>query len=184
ARFMAAHPDIEIPIFGNGDVDSPQKAELMREQYPDVSGIMIGRGSIGNPWIFNQIKHYLATGEELPKPSLGIRVETCRRHLDMSVAWKGEIVGIREMRRHYPAYFRGLPGFKPLRMKLVTTDQLLEIHETLDYIENEYDPEAISVPAESERKKPKLKIRQGTAVRNKLNLPQASAQPVSFESLC
>lgn len=137
---IAAHPDIEIPIFGNGDVDSPEKAQLMRDTFP-VQGIMIGRGSIGNPWIFKQIKHYMATGEHLPPPSLQEKVDVCRRHLLMSVDWKKEIVAIREMRRHYASYFRGLPNFKPLRIRLVTTDNLQEILDILSYIEEEYNPE-------------------------------------------
>lgn len=186
---VAAHPDIEIPIFGNGDVDSPQKAQQMRQQYPDVSGIMIGRGSIGNPWIFNQIKHYLNQGELLPTPTLPERVEACRRHLEMSMVWKGDLVGIREMRRHYPAYFRGLPNFKPLRMKLVTSDDKQELLDTLTYIEEEYDPGQAALlasdQARTQRKpKPKLKIRQGHTVRDKLELPDASHQPVSPELSC
>ena len=148
---VAAHPDIEIPIFGNGDVDTPEKAREMQQRYPDVSGIMIGRGSIGNPWIFNQIKHYLATGEHLPEPTISERVDMCRRHLDMSVAWKGEYVGIREMRRHYPAYFKGLPGIKPLRMTLVTTDELTEIQDTLAQIDAEWGGETVPTSQPQER---------------------------------
>jgi tRNA-dihydrouridine synthase B len=182
---IAAHPDIEIPIFGNGDVDSPRKAATMQQYFPDVNGIMIGRGAIGRPWIFQQIKHYLETGQELPDPPLQEKVEVCRRHLKMSVDWKGEFSGIREMRRHYPAYFKGLPGFKPLRMKLVTSDHLQELFDTLDYIEQDYSP-AVAVahadPSPS-RVKPKLRIRQGRKVREKLNLPEASDQAASFESL-
>lgn len=184
---VAAHPDIEIPIFGNGDVDSPQKAAEMQRRFPDVKGIMIGRGSIGNPWIFREIKHYLATGEVLPSPPLAEKVEVCRRHLQMSVEWKGELVGIREMRRHYPAYFKGLPGFKPLRMKLVTSDDLQELYDTLDYVEREYIPQQAALAEGSAgpatRRKPALKIRQGRAVRDKLNLPEPTAQPASFENL-
>ena len=138
---VASHPDIEIPIFGNGDVNSPEKAHEMRTKY-DVSGIMIGRGSIGNPWIFQQIKHYFATGMHLPLPDMKEKVEVCRRHLLMSVEWKGEYTGIREMRRHYNNYFRGIPNFKPIRMKLVTSDDLNEILDTLSFIE-----ENIKIPA-------------------------------------
>lgn len=185
---VAAHPDIEIPIFGNGDVDTPQKAEEMRQRFPDVSGIMIGRGSIGNPWVFQQIRHYLETGEELAAPSLTEKVAVCRRHLQMSVEWKGLLPGIREMRRHYPAYFKGLPGFKPLRMKLVTSDNLQELLDTLSYIESEYIPQhddsGQSSPQKvSSRRRPTLKIRQGRAVRDKLNLPAPSHQAASFEDL-
>lgn len=131
------HPDIEIPIFGNGDVDSPAKAEQMRKEY-GVDGIMIGRATIGNPWIFKQIKHYFATGETLPVPSIAERIDVCRRHLMMSVEWKEEIVAIREMRRHYASYFRGMPNIKPLRQVLVTTDNLQEILDTLNWIEESY----------------------------------------------
>ncbi len=128
------HPDIEIPIFGNGDVDGPVKAEEYRHKY-GVDGIMIGRGSIGNPWIFRDIKHYFATGEILPRPSLKERVDVCRRHLTTGVEWKGMRDGIVEMRRHYSAYFRAIPNFKPLRLKLVTSDDLNEIMDTLSEIE-------------------------------------------------
>lgn len=137
---VAAHPDVEIPIFGNGDVNSPEKAHEMRTKY-DVSGIMIGRGAIGNPWIFQQIKHYFAIGTHLPLPDMKEKVEVCRRHLLMSVEWKGEYTGIREMRRHYNNYFRGIPNFKPTRMKLVTSDDLNEILDTLSFIE-----ENITIP--------------------------------------
>ncbi|MEM6262639.1 MAG: tRNA dihydrouridine synthase DusB [Bacteroidota bacterium] len=131
---VASHPDIEIPIFGNGDVDSPEKALLMRQKY-DVSGIMIGRAAIGNPWVFNQIKHFFATGEHLPRPTLKERAQVCRRHLLMSVDWKGEIVAIREMRRHYANYFRGIHNFKQTRILLVTSENLNEILDTLSAIE-------------------------------------------------
>ncbi|MEM7654722.1 MAG: tRNA dihydrouridine synthase DusB [Bacteroidota bacterium] len=134
---IADHPDIEIPIFGNGDVDSPEKAQLMRDTYP-VQGIMIGRASIGNPWVFRQIRHYLETGEKLPLPTLKEKVRVCRRHLEMSVTWKGEGLTIREMRRHYSAYFKGIPNFKPLRMRMVTSESLNEIYEILQFVEEEY----------------------------------------------
>ena len=110
------HPDIEIPIFGNGDVNSPLKAEEYRERF-GVDGIMIGRGSIGNPWIFRDIKHYFKTGEILPPPPLDEKARVCRRHLMTGVEWKGERNGIVEMRRHYGNYFRGIPNFKPFRLK-------------------------------------------------------------------
>lgn len=128
------HPDIEIPIFGNGDVDSPQKALEYRQRY-GVDGIMIGRATIGNPWIFRQIKHYFATGELLPEPDLAERVRVCRQHLLRSVEWKGERVGVVEMRRHYANYFRGLPNFKPLRTILVTSYELRELLDTLSLVE-------------------------------------------------
>ncbi|MFK7970976.1 MAG: tRNA dihydrouridine synthase DusB [Bacteroidia bacterium] len=132
---MASHPDIEIPIFGNGDVNSPEKALEMRERYPNIKGAMIGRASIGNPWIFREIKHFFKTGEHLPKPSLAEKVRVCRRHLEMSVDWKPEIVAIREMRRHYTNYFKGIPHFKETRLKLVKSDDLNEIYDIFDQIE-------------------------------------------------
>lgn len=136
---IARHPDFEIPIFGNGDVDSPEKAHLMRTKY-EVNGIMIGRGSIGNPWIFKQIKHYFATGMKLPLPSLSERARVCRRHLEMSIEWKGVHTGIREMRRHYANYFKGIPNFKPIRIKLVTEDNPKILFEMLQQIEeNDYN---------------------------------------------
>ena len=134
---IARHPDFEIPIFGNGDVDSPEKAVQMRQQY-EVDGVMIGRATIGNPWIFREIQHYLATGENLPGPTIQERVQICRRHLLMSVEWKGTLVGIREMRRHYATYFRGFPHIKPFRQVLVTSDQLPELLDTLALIEQRY----------------------------------------------
>ena len=128
------HPDIEIPIFGNGDVDGPLKAEEYRHAY-GVDGIMIGRGSIGNPWIFRDIKHYFATGEILPKPSIVERAEVCRRHLLTGIEWKGIRTGIVEMRRHYTNCFKAIPNFKPMRLKLVTSEDLNEILDTLSEIE-------------------------------------------------
>ena len=130
---VKSHPDIEIPIFGNGDVDTPQKAHHNRITYrPD--GIMIGRAAIGNPWIFNQIKHYFRTGTEAPPPTLSERVDACRKHLLMSVEWKGLRTGIVEMRRHYTNYFKGLNNFKPIRMQLVTGEDLNLLLDLLDQI--------------------------------------------------
>lgn len=136
------HPDIEIPIFGNGDVTSPEIAEDFKHRF-GLDGIMIGRGSIGNPWIFREIKHYMATGEKLAPPTLAERVAICRRHLLTGVEWKGEHTGIVEMRRHYNSYFKGLYNFKPLRLKLVTSYDLNEILDTLSSIEERYATEAV-----------------------------------------
>lgn len=127
------HPDIHIPIFGNGDIDSPQKALEYRRKY-GVDGIMIGRASIGYPWIFNEIKHFFATGEILPAPEMHERVSTAKRHLKFSLEWKGEKLGVFEMRRHYTNYFRGIPNFKPFRTKLVETDDPKILFELLDEI--------------------------------------------------
>lgn len=127
------HPDIHIPIFGNGDIDSPQKALDYKNTY-GVDGIMIGRAAIGYPWIFNEIKHYMKTGETLPPPDMQERVATCKKHFKFSLEWKKEILGIFEMRRHYTNYFRGVPNFRPYRMRLVESQDPNEIFELLDEI--------------------------------------------------
>lgn len=124
------HPDIHIPIFGNGDIDSPEKAVEYRDKY-GIDGIMIGRAAIGYPWIFNEIKHYMKTGEHLARPDLEERVRVAEKHLDFSVEWKEGLKGIFEMRRHYTNYFRGIPNFKPYRTRLVESDSYEEIKEIL-----------------------------------------------------
>ncbi|WP_026750464.1 tRNA dihydrouridine synthase DusB [Sediminibacterium sp. C3] len=131
------NPRIKIPIFGNGDIDSPQKAKLYKERY-GVDGIMIGRAAIGYPWIFREIKHYLATGEILPAPTLAERIEVCKKHLRKSVEWKGPKVGIFEMRRHYTNYLKGLPGIKDYRARLVTLMEPAEIEGVLDEVTANY----------------------------------------------
>ncbi len=131
------HQDIHIPIFGNGDIDSPEKAKEYKEKY-GVDGIMIGRASIGYPWIFNEIKHYLESGEKLETPDIDTRVDTCIRHLKFSLDWKGDKQGVFEMRRHYTNYFRGIPNFKPVRTKLVETDNPEELFEILNSIRNQF----------------------------------------------
>ncbi len=128
---------ITIPIFGNGDVDSPEKAKEMKDRY-GIDGIMIGRASIGNPWIFNEIKHYLKTGVHLSGPTISDRVKVCKEHLDFSMRWKSKHAGIVEMRRHYTNYFKGLPHFKEYRLKLVTTYSYDEIIKILDEVEKKY----------------------------------------------
>lgn len=138
-REVAEHPDIEIPIFGNGDVFGPEIAEDYRNRFK-VDGIMIGRGSIGNPWIFRDIKHYFKTGEVLPPPTLKEKVDVCRRHFLTGIEWKGVRHGIYEMRRHYTNYFKGLYNFKPLRMVLVQSEDVNEILDTLAQIEEQYAP--------------------------------------------
>lgn len=132
-RDIKRNPRIQIPIFGNGDVDSIEKAAAWRKEY-EVDGIMIGRGSIGYPWIFREIKHFFKTGEYLEGPTIDERVDVCRVHLQKSVEWKGEKVGIFEMRRHYSNYFKGIPHFKEYRMKLVKLESLSEIEEVLNEI--------------------------------------------------
>src|SRR5690606_19134699 len=120
------NPRIQIPIFGNGDIDSPQKALAYKNQY-GVDGMMIGRAAIGYPWIFREIKHYLQTGELLAPPTIEERIEACQKHLLGAVQWKGEVLGILEMRRHYANYLKGLPNIKEYRMRLVTTDSMENI---------------------------------------------------------
>lgn len=142
---VVEHPDIEIPIFGNGDVDSPEKAHHNRITY-GVDGIMIGRAAIGYPWIFREIKHYFQTGTRLAPPTLAERVDVCRRHLQMSIEWKGEKLGILEMRRHYTPYFKGLPNFKPIRTRLVSSDNLQELFDLLAQIEVQYAAVSLDAP--------------------------------------
>ena len=127
------NPRIHIPIFGNGDIDSPEKALEYRNTY-GIDGIMIGRAAIGYPWIFNEIKHYFATGELLPSPTIADRVEAAKNHLLWSVEWKGERQGVVEMRRHYANYFKGIPNFKEHRHKLVTLDASQEVVKALDNV--------------------------------------------------
>jgi tRNA-dihydrouridine synthase B len=138
---VTEHPDIEIPIFGNGDVETPEMAVFNKENY-GVDGIMIGRAAIGHPWVFREVKHYMATGTHLPSPTLKERVDVCRRHLMAGIEWKGERLGIIEMRRHYTNYFKGMDHFKPFRLKLVGSDSLDEILDTLGAIESHFmEPE-------------------------------------------
>lgn len=124
---------MHIPIFGNGDIDSPQKAVEYKNKY-GVDGVMIGRAAIGSPWFFNQVKHYIKHGTEMPPISLAEKVQVVKEHLDFSVKWKGERTGIVEMRRHYANYFKGIENFKPTRMKLVTLDAKEELLEVLNGI--------------------------------------------------
>jgi nifR3 family TIM-barrel protein len=126
--------DIHIPIFGNGDIDSPEKALEYKNRF-NVDGIMIGRASIGNPWIFNEIKHYLETGQKLAPPSLSEKINAVKKHVAFSVEWKGDRKGIHEMRRHYTNYFRGIPNFKPYRNKLVQLESQEAIIDLLNEIE-------------------------------------------------
>jgi nifR3 family TIM-barrel protein len=131
------NPRITIPIFGNGDIDSAEKAVEYKNKY-GVDGIMIGRAAIGYPWIFNEIKHFVKTGEHLPSPTVEDRVEVCKKHLHRSFEWKGPKVGIFEMRRHYTNYLKGLPGIKDYRLRLVTLESVDEIVAVLDEINIKY----------------------------------------------
>ena len=134
------NPRIHIPIFGNGDIDSPQKALEYKNKY-DVDGIMIGRASIGYPWIFREIKHYFATGELLAPPTIQERVAAAKSHLTNSIKWKGEKLGIVEMRRHYTNYFKGIPNVKEYRMQLVTESNPSVLFELLDDMQENYSHE-------------------------------------------
>lgn len=131
------NPRITMPIFGNGDIDSPEKALHYKNEY-GIDGIMIGRAAIGYPWIFNEIKHYFKTGEHLPTPTVIDRVEAARNHLQWSMDWKGERLGIVEMRRHYTNYFKGIHSFKEFKQKLVTTDAPEDLFAIMKEIEEVY----------------------------------------------
>ncbi|NOQ73834.1 MAG: tRNA dihydrouridine synthase DusB [Crocinitomix sp.] len=132
------NPRINIPVFGNGDIKTPEMAVEYKNRY-GVDGVMIGRAAIGYPWIFNEIKHFIKTGGHMEKPSLQQRVAVTKEHLEMSLKWKNEILAINEMKRHYTNYFKGIPDFKPYRTKLVTSMNLEEIRDTLDEIAEKFD---------------------------------------------
>lgn len=131
------NPRMHIPIFGNGDVDSPERALEYRNRY-GVDGIMIGRAAIGAPWVFGRIKHFFKTGEVLPEPLLSEKIDAVTQHLRDSIAWKGEKLGILEMRRHYGPYFQGLPGIKVFRTRLVSLGSATELFEVLEEIRYHY----------------------------------------------
>jgi nifR3 family TIM-barrel protein len=131
------NPRITMPIFGNGDIDSPEKALEYKNKF-GLDGMMIGRAAIGYPWIFNEIKHYFKTGEHLAQPTMLDRVEAARNHLTWSMDWKGEHVGIVEMRRHYTNYFKGVSNFKEHRLKLVTLENAECLYKALDEIQEVY----------------------------------------------
>jgi len=128
---------MHIPVFGNGDVNTPEKAMEMRDKY-GLDGAMIGRASIGYPWFFREVKHYFKTGEHLAPPTLEERIEAARKHLQMSIDWKGEKLGVFETRRHYTNYFKGIPHFKEYRSKLVTSDYSVDVFAVLNEIEREF----------------------------------------------
>ncbi|MBD1434648.1 tRNA dihydrouridine synthase DusB [Sphingobacterium sp. DN00404] len=142
-RDIKRNPRIQIPIFGNGDVDSVEKASAWRMEY-EVDGIMIGRASIGYPWIFREIKHFFETGEQLEGPTIDERVEVCKIHLIKSIEWKGDKTGIFEMRRHYANYFKGIPNFKEYRTKLVGLGDHNEILEVLEEIKERFAEDMVS----------------------------------------
>ena len=125
------NPRMYIPVFGNGDVDSPEKALLMRDQF-GLDGAMIGRASIGNPWFFAQVKHFFKTGEHLTPPTIAERVTMAKRHLEMAIKWNGEHAGLFETRRHYTNYFKGIPHFKEYRLRMVTSDSKEDVFTVFD----------------------------------------------------
>lgn len=131
------NPRMHIPVFGNGDVNTPEQALKMRDEY-GLDGAMIGRASIGNPWFFDQVKHFLTTSAHLSPPSIEEKVEAARRHLTMAIDWKGETLGVLETRRHYTNYFKGISNFKPLRTRMVTSDSSKGVFDVLDQILEEY----------------------------------------------
>jgi nifR3 family TIM-barrel protein len=127
------NPRMHIPIFGNGDIDSPEAAMKMRDAY-GLDGAMIGRASIGYPWFFKEVKHYFRTGTHSPPPTMEERVEAARRHLQMAITWKGETLGVFETRRHYTNYFKGIPNFKEYRMRMVTSDHAADVFAAFDEV--------------------------------------------------
>ncbi len=131
------NPRMHIPVFGNGDVNSPVKAKEMRDIY-GLDGAMIGRASIGYPWFFNEVKHYFKTGEYLAKPSIADRTKMARRHLELAIGWKGEHLGVVETRRHYTNYFKGIPHFKEYRLKMLTSDDPKDVFATFDEVESKF----------------------------------------------
>lgn len=136
------NPRIHIPIFGNGDVTNGADAKEMLQKY-GADGVMIGRAAIGYPWIFREIKHYLATGEQLAPPTLQERIATATEHLLQSIAWKGNKLGFLEMRRHYGHYFKGLENIKPFRSRLVNAESQQEIIDILNEIAEHYKDKSV-----------------------------------------
>ena len=135
---------MHIPVFGNGDVDTPEKAMMMRDEF-GLDGAMIGRASIGNPWFFAQVKHYFKTKEHLPPPTIKDRVEMARRHLQMAIDWKGDKLGVFETRRHYTNYFKGIPHFKEYRLQMVTLDNASEVFEVFDRVASNFQEAEVSI---------------------------------------
>jgi tRNA-dihydrouridine synthase B len=135
---------MHIPVFGNGDVDTPERAMMMRDEF-GLDGAMIGRASIGNPWFFGQVKHYFKTKEHLPPPTIKDRVEMARRHLQMATDWKGEKLGVFETRRHYTNYFKGIPHFKEYRLQMVTLDNASEVFEVFDRVASNFQEAEVSI---------------------------------------
>ena len=135
---------MHIPVFGNGDIDTPERAMMMRDEF-GLDGAMIGRASIGNPWFFGQVKHYFKTKEHLPSPTIKDRVEMARRHLQMAIDWKGDKLGVFETRRHYTNYFKGIPHFKEYRLQMVTLDNASEVFEVFNQVASNFQEAEVSI---------------------------------------
>ena len=135
---------MHIPVFGNGDVDTPERAVMMRDEF-GLDGAMIGRASIGNPWFFGQVKHYFKKKEHLSPPTVKDRVEMARRHLQMAIDWKGDKLGVFETRRHYTNYFKGIPHFKEYRLQMVTLDNASEVFEVFNQVASNFQEAEISI---------------------------------------
>ncbi len=131
------NPRMHIPVFGNGDVNTPERAMEMRDSY-GLDGAMIGRACIGYPWFFKEVKHFFKTGKHLPPPTITERVDIAKRHLQMAIDWKGERQGVLETRRHYTNYFKGIPHFKQYRLKMVTTDEPATLYKIFDEVIKEF----------------------------------------------
>jgi hypothetical protein len=131
------NPRMHIPVFGNGDVNSPEKAKEMRDKY-GLDGAMIGRASIGNPWFFNQVKHYLQTGKKIEEPSIAERAEMAIRHLKMALEWKGDVLGVLETRRHYGTYFKGIANFKETKSRILRENDPATILQELDHVKKSF----------------------------------------------
>jgi hypothetical protein len=135
---------MHIPVFGNGDVDTPERAVMMRDEF-GLDGAMIGRACIGNPWFFGQVKHYFKKKVHLSPPTIKDRVEMARRHLQMSIEWKGDKLGVFETRRHYTNYFKGIPHFKEYRLQMVTLDNASEVFEVFNQVESNFQETEVSI---------------------------------------
>ena len=138
------NPRMKIPVFGNGDVNSPEKALEMKDKY-GLDGAMIGRASIGNPWFFNQVKHFFNTGEHLTLPSLRERINMAEKHLKMAIDWKGEKLGVLETRRHYSSYFKGIPDFRKYKTMMVTTDLSSDLFSLFSELKEKFQVEELAI---------------------------------------
>ena len=138
------NPRMKIPVFGNGDVNTPEKAVEMRDKF-GLDGAMIGRASIGNPWFFNQVKHFFKTGQHLPQPTLFERINMAEEHLKMAIKWKGEKLGVLETRRHYSNYFKGVPDFKKYKTTMVTSDFSEEVFSLFSELKEKFQARKLVV---------------------------------------